>query len=72
MGSPSAKEHRERLGSNIRRLRVQKGLSLRTLGMMVGVDYAYLSNIENGRANATVNVLFKIAQGLEVSVRDLF
>lgn len=51
---------------------MQKGLSLRTLGMMVGVDYAYLSNIETGRANATVNVLFKIAQGLEVSVRDLF
>lgn len=39
---------------------------------MTGIDYAYLSNIENGKANATVDVLAKIADGLGVTIKDLF
>lgn len=67
-----AKPHRARLGRNIRILRIQRGLSLRTFGQMIGVDYAYLSNIETAKANATVDVLAKIAEGVDVDIRDLF
>lgn len=70
--SNGTKPHRERLGRNIRILRVKRGLSLRVFGQMIGVDYAYLSNIETGKANASVDVLQKIAEGLGVDIRDLF
>lgn len=72
MDNSPVKPHRARLGRNIRILRVKHGLSLRKFGQMIGVDYAYLSNIETAKANATVDVLAKIAEGLDVDIRDLF
>ncbi|HIT45395.1 MAG TPA: helix-turn-helix transcriptional regulator [Candidatus Aphodovivens excrementavium] len=72
MTNQPVKPHRARLGRNIRILRIRRGLSLRKFGQMIGVDYAYLSNIETAKANTTVDVLAKIADGLEVDIRDLF
>lgn len=66
------KPHRVRLGAKIRQRRKAAKLSLREFGLMTGIDYAYLSNIENGKANATVDVLAKIADGLGVTIKDLF
>lgn len=66
------KPHRLRLGRNIRILRTQRNISLRKFGMMIDVDFTHLSNIENGKTNATVDVLEKIAEGLGVDIRDLF
>ena len=39
---------------------------------MIGMDYAHLSNIETGKANPTLDILAKIAEGLDQDVRDLF
>src|SRR5262249_11213779 len=38
-----------RFGARIRELRAGKGLSQRALGAQVGVSYAYISKIENGK-----------------------
>ena len=59
------------LGSPIKRLRVAQGLSQRKLALMIGMDYSYICNIENGRANASIDALLKIADGLGVRLRDL-
>ena len=67
-----AAHNRSRVGINVRRLRKSKGLSQREFGMMVGVDYSYISHIENGTANPSVDLLSKIAEGLDVEVSDLF
>lgn len=61
-----------RLGRNIRILRTQQNISLRLFAKMVEMDYAYLSNIETGKANPTLSVIAKIAEGLDTDVRDLF
>ncbi|WP_411161141.1 helix-turn-helix domain-containing protein [Eggerthella lenta] len=53
-------------------MRVGQGLSVRKFALMVEMDYSHISAIENGRANATVDSLYKIANGLGVSIRDLF
>ena len=45
-----------------------QGLSLRKLGLMTGIDYAYLSTIENGSANTTVDTLLKICDALDVEL----
>lgn len=38
-----------RFGTRIRELRKTKGLTLRALGPVVGVSYAYISKVENGK-----------------------
>ena len=65
-------KNRVELGAAIKKLRVGQGLSVRKFALMVEMDYSHISAIENGRANATVDSLYKIANGLGVSIRDLF
>ena len=64
-------EYSLRVGMRIRALRAQAGLSLRTFGMMIGVHYNHILNIEQGAANPTLQTLYRIAQGLDVPVTRL-
>jgi len=47
-------------------------MSLRKFALMVGMDYTYLCEIEKGTANATIDILDKIALGLNVELPELF
>lgn len=62
----------QEIGQNVRSLRKERGVTLRRFGMMVGMDKTYLSGIENGKRNATVSTLERIADGLDVPLEDLF
>jgi transcriptional regulator with XRE-family HTH domain len=59
------------VGENLRRLRTKRGLSLQRLSRASGVSRAMLGQIELGRSSPTVNVVWKIAQALAVSVGAL-
>lgn len=59
------------LGSNLKRLRTERGLSLGQLAERSDVSKVMLSQIERGNSNPTVNSLFKIANGLGVSYSAL-
>ncbi len=59
------------IGNNIRTIRKQQHLSQIDLAVMVGIDRAYLSEIENGRTNPTINLLYAIADALELSLEQL-
>ena len=72
MEDGEVRNYRKLVGENIRRLRVSQGLSLRRFGMMIGMDYSYLHDIEHGKANATIDALAKISAGLEIDLADLF
>jgi transcriptional regulator with XRE-family HTH domain len=61
----------KKLGENLRKLRLKKGLSQGVLANKLGVDRAYISNIENGRMNPTLSTLEKIAGALGVSSSEL-
>ena len=52
------------VGKNLRRLRVQRGLSLERLAKASGVSRAMLGQIELGQSAPTINVLWKIARAL--------
>jgi transcriptional regulator with XRE-family HTH domain len=54
------------VGTNLRRLRVQRALSLERLSKASGVSRAMLGQIELGRSAPTINVLWKIARALGV------
>lgn len=60
------------VGKRIRELRKAQGMSLRKFALMVGISYPYLSNVETGKQSPTVDVLDRIAQGLDVDIRELF
>lgn len=58
----------ENIGLNIRKYRKQMKLSQVDLAVEVGIDRSYLSEIENGRVNPTINILYAIADSLNVSI----
>lgn len=62
----------EHIARQIRTVRKQQNLSQIDLAVMVGIDRAYLSEIENGHANVSVNILYAIADALNVSITKLF
>ena len=59
------------LGQNIKNFRKSKQISQIDLAVAVGIDRSYLSEIENGRRNLSVNILYAIADALEVKISDL-
>ena len=60
------------LGTNIARLRAEVGVSQTSFALMVGVSCKYLIDIESGKANPTVDMLERIAGGLDTTVGSLF
>jgi transcriptional regulator with XRE-family HTH domain len=66
-----AKEAAQRVAVNLRELRRRRDLSLDELAQRTGVSRAGLSQIETGRTNPTLGVLWKIAAGLGVPFAEL-
>lgn len=62
----------KRLGACIRALRQQTGMSQVEFGEKCGFYQTYLSRVENGQANPTINAVEVIANGLGMTVFDLF
>ena len=60
-----------RVAASLRRSRSARELSLDELAAKSGVSRAALSQIEGGRTNPTLGVLWKIAVGLELPFHDL-
>src|SRR5207237_18063 len=63
---------RELVAWNVRRVRVERDLSAEALASQSGVDRVYLSRIERALANASVDILQRLASALEVEIADLF
>jgi transcriptional regulator with XRE-family HTH domain len=61
----------QQVAERLRRLRTDAGLSLEQLADRSGVSRAMLSQIETLKANPTIAMLWKVAQGLEVSFAEL-
>lgn len=62
----------ENIGNNIRDIRKRQQLSQIDLAVMVGIDRAYLSEIENGKTNTSINVLYAIADALNTPIIQFF
>ena len=59
-------------GENVRRLRIEKGLTQLDLEAATGIDRGDISRIENGRMDIQFSSITKIAEGLEISTGELF
>lgn len=59
------------IGWNLRRLRVERGLSQERLALAAGINRAYVGRVERGSENVTITTLEAMAQALTVPVADL-
>jgi transcriptional regulator with XRE-family HTH domain len=63
---------RDRVGSNIQRLRLEKKLSQEELAGRADIHQTYLSGVESGKRNPSVVVLARISKALGVDAVELF
>ena len=67
MGNTSA----QKFGENMKKIRLEKGMSQGDICSELGLDRAYISNVENGKQNLTLSTMEKVVRVLGVSVDQL-
>lgn len=60
------------LGERIKKLRNNTGLSQEKFALSIEMDRTYFASVEAGRRNISIRNIKKIADGLGVSLSDLF
>ena len=61
----------KKLGQNIKKIRISKEMSQGDICRALDMDRSYMSAIENGKKNITIQQLERLAQALGVSVDKL-
>lgn len=60
------------VGYRIKNLRKRKGYSQEKLAEIAGINPKYLSSIERGEENPTLDLFIRLSQGLKVSIYEIF
>ena len=58
-------------GRNLRRLRLAVGISQEELGFRANLDRTYVSSVERGHRNISIDNIFHLAWALECDPREL-
>lgn len=61
-----------KLGKRIKQLRLETGLSQEKFALKIEMDRTYFTSIENGKRNISILNIKKIADGLNISLSQLF
>jgi transcriptional regulator with XRE-family HTH domain len=64
--------HRRAFGERVRELRQQLGMSQEAFAHTAGFDRTYISGIERGIRNPTIDVVYRLADALGCPVTRLF
>jgi len=72
MAQTLAEDIDRHLGSRIRDLRAERGLTLDGLAEAAGVSRAMLSRIERGESSPTAQLLNKVCEGLGITLSTLY
>jgi transcriptional regulator with XRE-family HTH domain len=60
-----------RVGAKIREVRTSQNISIETLANTSGMDYSQLARMETGQVNFTISYLFRVAEALGVTPKEL-
>lgn len=60
------------VGLRIRELRNQIGISQEALANKAEIDRTYVTDVENGRRNISIENLEKLINALEIQLKDFF
>jgi transcriptional regulator with XRE-family HTH domain len=63
---------RQKFGQRIRQIRKTKGLSQEKFALLINMDRTYYASVESGKRNISIDNIKKIADGLEVTLEELF
>ncbi len=63
---------KEELGQEIRRLRTSQSYSQEDFAKLSGIDRTYISDVEQGKRNVSIDNIEKIAKALNVTLPELF
>lgn len=61
----------QKLGQNLKRIRVAKGISQGEIARTLKTDKGFVSNIENGKTNPTLATITKLAKAVGVTTGEL-
>ncbi len=65
------KSEQIKLGKNLKRLRIERGISQGQIARTLKVGRSFITNIENGKTNSTLDTIARVAQAVGVSVGEL-
>jgi len=65
-------EIKEKFGKQVKKIRIEKGLSQEALALSADLDRTYIPSIEKGERNVSITVIEKIAKALNVKISILF
>jgi transcriptional regulator with XRE-family HTH domain len=60
------------LGARVKHLRTERGWSQEHLAEQAALHVTYVSGIERGRRNVSIDILARVARAFEIELRDLF
>ena len=63
---------KEKFGKNLRRLRLEKGISQESLAYAADLDRTYIPSIEKGLRNVSITVMEKLAIALNADISEFF
>ncbi len=61
----------DNIGIRLKRIRKEKGFSLRGLGKAAHVSHSFIADIESGRSKPSLDTLDKLAKALDVYILEL-
>ena len=62
----------DKIGNRIRELRSHTGLSQEKFAQKIGMDRTYFATVESGKRNISLQNIEKIANGLNITISELF
>jgi transcriptional regulator with XRE-family HTH domain len=66
------REIKSKFGQRLRALRKRIGASQETLAEKAGLDRTYISSIERGKRNVSLENIARLSTALKVEIKDLF
>jgi len=63
---------KKKFGQNLKRLRLEKGISQESLALSADLDRTYIPSIEKGERNVSITVVEKLANALNVGIMEFF
>ncbi|QIL42204.1 helix-turn-helix transcriptional regulator [Pedobacter sp. HDW13] len=64
-------EIQKKFGFHLKKIRNQKGLSLRAMARNCEIDDSNISKIENGKFDVQLTTIIELAKGLDIHPKDL-
>ena len=65
------KKRLKRFGAQLKKIRTEKGLSMRELAALCDIDFSKIGKLETNQGNIKITTLFEIAEGLGVHPKEL-